>query len=146
MTDLETLADRLDISDTITKLFVYTDQARWADLRESVFATEVFFDGGFGGPVGPRPGSDIVDDWAAGLGDLDGCQHQSGNQLVEITGDTALAHADAIAVHVKNDAKNGTTRWLVGSYVIGLERTEKGWRINRFEYKLKTVDGNADLT
>ncbi len=146
VTDLAALADRLDIGDTITKLFVYCDQARWSDLRESVLATEVYFDSGFGGPVGPRPGGDIVDDWAAGLGALDAVHHQSGNQLIEITGDTALAHADAIAVHVKNDAQNGTTRWFVGSYVIGLERGEKGWRINRFEYTLKVIDGNADLT
>ncbi|MVU80349.1 nuclear transport factor 2 family protein [Nocardia sp. ET3-3] len=146
MTDLAALADRLDISDTITRLFVYCDQARWADLRESVLATEVFFDSGFGGPVGPRPGSDIVDDWETGLGSLDAVHHQAGNHLIEITGDTALAHADSIAVHVKNSAQHGTTRWFVGSYALGLARTEKGWRIDRFEYKLKTIDGNADLT
>lgn len=145
VTDLAALADRLDVSDTITKLFVYCDQARWADLRESVLAAEVFFDNGFGGPVGPRPGADIADAWATGLGALDAVHHQAGNHLVEITGDTALAHADAIAVHVKNDATGGTTRWFVGSYVLGLQRTEKGWRIDRFEYQLKTIDGNADL-
>lgn len=145
VTDLAALADRLDVSDTITKLFVYCDQARWADLRESVLAAEVFFDNGFGGPVGPRPGADIADAWATGLGALDAVHHQAGNHLVEITGDTALAHADAIAVHVKNDATGGTTRWFVGSYVLGLRRTEKGWRIDRFEYQLKTIDGNADL-
>ncbi|MGW4352511.1 nuclear transport factor 2 family protein [Nocardia sp. NPDC004582] len=145
MTDLAALADRLDVSDTITKLFVYCDQGRWSDLRESVLAEEVFFDNGFGGAVGPQPGADIVDAWAAGLGALDAVHHQAGNQLVEITGDSALAHADAIAVHVKNDATAGTTRWFVGSYVLGLRRTEKGWRIDRFEYRLKVIDGNADL-
>ncbi|MEU1205013.1 hypothetical protein [Nocardia sp. NPDC005825] len=30
-------------------------------------------------------------------------------QLIEITGDSAPAHADAIAVHVKADATGGTT-------------------------------------
>ncbi len=72
--------------------------------------------------------------------------HRAGNHLIDITGDTGRAHADAIAVHLKNDATNGTTRWFIGSYVPGFERTEKGWRINHFEYKLKVIDGNADLT
>ncbi|WP_067822228.1 nuclear transport factor 2 family protein [Nocardia inohanensis] len=146
MTDIAALAERLELGDLITKLFVYCDQARWSDLAESVLAEQVYFDSGFGGEPGPRAGSDIVDDWAEGLGSLDAVHHQAGNHLIEITGDTALAHADAIAVHLKNDATQGKTRWFVGSYVLGFERTEKGWRINRFEYKLKLIDGNADLT
>lgn len=146
VTDLQVLADRLDVSDTITKLFVYCDQARWADLADSILAENVFFDSGFGGVPETRTGASIADGWAEGLGALDAVHHQAGNHLIEITGDTALAHADAIAVHLKNDATQGKTRWFVGSYVLGLERSPKGWRINRFEYKLKLIDGNADLT
>ncbi|MFE2958113.1 hypothetical protein [Nocardia tengchongensis] len=52
---------------------------------------------------------------------------------LSIAAPVALAHADAIAVHVKNDATGGTTRRFVASYVLGLHRTEKGWRIDRFE-------------
>ncbi len=146
VTDIAALADRLDIGDLITKLFVYCDQARWGDLAESVLAEQVYFDNGFGGPVGTRPGIDITNDWAEGLGALDAVHHQAGNHLIEITGGTAQAHADAIAVHLKNDATQGKTRWFVGSYALGFQRTEKGWRIDRFEYQLKLIDGNADLT
>ncbi|WP_330181207.1 nuclear transport factor 2 family protein [Nocardia sp. NBC_01503] len=146
MTDLQVLSDRLEISELITKLFVYCDQLRWADMTEEVLTEQVYFDSGFGGTPETVPTTDITAGWAEGLGALDAVHHQAGNHLIEITGDTARAHADAIAVHLKNDAANGTTRWFVGSYVLGFERTEKGWRINHFEYKLKVIDGNADLT
>lgn len=39
---------------------------------------------------------------------------------LSIAAPVALSHADAIAVHVQNDATGGTTRWFVGSYVLGL--------------------------
>lgn len=141
MTDLQDVVDRVAISDTITRLFVYTDQARWDELTDDVFASTVDFDGGFGDPAGPRSGRDIVDGWRTGLAGLDAVHHQAGNHLVEIAGDRASAHADAIAVHVKNDASNGKTRTFVGSYVIGLRRTDADWRIDRFVYHLKVIDG-----
>jgi hypothetical protein len=30
--------------------------------------------------------------------------------------------------------------------VIGLHRTNAGWRIDRFLYQLKVIEGNADLS
>ncbi|QLY27761.1 nuclear transport factor 2 family protein [Nocardia huaxiensis] len=146
MTDTTVLADRIEIGDTITKLFVYCDQFRWDEMLTTVLAEELWFDNGFGDPAGPRTATDIVKTWAEGLGALDAVHHQAGNHLIDLTGDTALAHADSIAVHVKNDAAHGRTRTFVGSYVLGLRRTTAGWRIDRFEYKLKTIEGNADLT
>ncbi|MEU2036786.1 nuclear transport factor 2 family protein [Nocardia amamiensis] len=146
MSETSSLADRLAIVDVITKMFVYTDQRRWEALSAEVFTPKVDFDGGFGGPVGERAAADIIEDWRTGLADLDGLHHQSGNHLIDLHGDTATVHADAIAVHVKNAAVNGKTRTFVGSYSIGAERTAEGWRVNRFHYHLKVIDGNADLT
>ncbi|MFI7002159.1 nuclear transport factor 2 family protein [Nocardia sp. NPDC050175] len=146
MSEISTLADRLAIIDVVTRMFVYTDQRRWSDLVDAVFTPKVDFDGGFGGPVGERDAADIVEDWRVGLADLDELHHQSGNHLIELADDTANVHADAIAVHVKNSATNGKTRTFVGSYAIGAERTPNGWRVNKFHYQLKVIDGNADLT
>ncbi|MBF6192485.1 nuclear transport factor 2 family protein [Nocardia implantans] len=145
MSEIATLADRLAIIDVITKMFVYTDQKRWEDLSAEVFTATVDFDGGFGGPVGERAAADIIADWRTGLADLDGVHHQSGNHLIDLDGDTARVHADAIAVHVKNAATEGKTRTFVGSYSLGVERTAQGWRVNRFHYHLEVIDGNADL-
>ncbi|MGW0250625.1 nuclear transport factor 2 family protein [Nocardia goodfellowii] len=140
------LADRFAIAEVFTRMFVYCDQRRWDDLVGVVFTEKVDFDGGFGGPVGERPAADIVADWREGLGALDAVHHQAGNYLIELDGDTATAHADAIAVHVRNSATNGTTRTFVGSYELGAQRTPQGWRVSKFHYLLKVVDGNADLT
>lgn len=145
MSEISALADRLAIVDVITKMFVYTDQKRWVGLSAEVFTPKVDFDGGFGGPVGERSAADIIADWRTGLADLDEVHHQSGNHLIDVDGDTARVHADAIAVHVKNAAVEGKTRTFVGSYSLGVERTADGWRVNRFHYHLKVIDGNADL-
>ncbi|MFI6166654.1 nuclear transport factor 2 family protein [Nocardia sp. NPDC051052] len=146
MSEISTLADRLAIIDVVTRMFVYTDQRRWNDLVDAVFTPKVDFDGGFGGPAGERDAVDIAEDWRVGLGELDEVHHQSGNHLVDLAGDAASVHADAIAVHVQNSATNGKTRTFVGSYDIGTERTPNGWRVNKFHYHLKVIDGNADLT
>lgn len=146
MTDLAALSDRHAVIDVITRLFVYTDQARWDELAEQIFADTVDFDGGFGDPAGPRSGREVADGWRTGLAGLDAVHHQAGNYLIEIEGDHATAHADAIAVHVNNNAVNGKTRTFVGSYVIGLRRSDDGWRIDRFVYLIKVIDGNTDLT
>lgn len=146
MSEISTVADRLAIIDVVTRMFVYTDQKRWDDLLSEVFTGKVDFDGGFGGPVAVRPAADIVGDWRTGLDDLDGVHHQAGNYLIDLQGDQAEIHADAIAVHVKNDAANGKTRTFVGSYTIGAERSGAGWRVDKFHYHLKVIDGNADLT
>jgi hypothetical protein len=146
MTDPRELSDRLAIADTITRLFVYTDQARWGDLAEHIFTDTVDFDGGFGDPPGPRSGREIADGWRIGLARLDAVHHQAGNHLIEIHGDHATAHADAIAVHAKKDAVHGKTRTFVGSYTLGLQRVGEAWRIDRFSYQLKVIDGNVELT
>ncbi|WP_159844200.1 nuclear transport factor 2 family protein [Nocardia sp. CY41] len=145
MSEISALADRLAIVEVITKMFVYTDQKRWEELSAEVFTPTVDFDGGFGGSVGERAATDIIADWRSGLADLDGVHHQSGNHLIDLDGDAARVHADAIAVHVKNAATEGKTRTFVGSYSLGVERTMDGWRVNRFHYHLKVIDGNADL-
>src|SRR6185437_4136702 len=97
-------------------------------------------------PPGPRAGREIADGWKTGLARLDAVHHQAGNHLIEIHDDRATAHADAIAVHAKNDAVHGKTRTFVGSYTLGLQRDGEAWRIDRFAYQLKVIDGNADLT
>jgi hypothetical protein len=80
------------------------------------------------GRPGPRSVRNIAEGWRTGLAALDAVHHQAGNQLVDLDRDQAVAHADAIAVHVKNDARNGKTRTFVGSYAIDLQRTGEGRR------------------
>ena len=145
MTEIAALADRFAIIDAVTRMFVYCDQKRWDELT-TVFADEVDFDGGFGAGQSLRPAKDIVADWQAGLDPLDAIHHQSGNHLIDLDGDQARVHADSIAVHVNNAAVNGVTRTFVGSYDLAVTRVDGAWRVAKFHYLLKVVDGNADLT
>ncbi|AFU03273.1 nuclear transport factor 2 family protein [Nocardia brasiliensis] len=145
MSESATVADRAAIIDVVTRMFVFTDQGKWSELVDRVFTAKVDFDGGFGGGVAERAAVEIVEDWRVGLGELDAVHHQSGNHLVDVRGDVADVHADAIAVHVKESATQGKTRTFVGSYDIGTVRTPDGWRVSRFHYRLKVIDGNADL-
>jgi hypothetical protein len=144
--DATTLADRLAISDAITRLFVYTDRRDWNGLLDEVFTEQVEFDmSAFGDTPGPRSARAIVDGWNTGFQGLDAVHHQAGNHLIDLRGDRATVHADAIAMHAKNSATKGRTRTFVGSYTIGLVRTARGWRIDGFTYHLKFADGNVDL-
>ena len=140
------IADRAEIVDTVTRLFVFTDHARWDEMLATVFAGTVDFDGGFGEPASQKTAESIVDAWRTGLAGLDAVHHQAGNFLVELDGAAATVHADAIAVHAKQSATNGATRTFIGSYTIGMQRQSAGWRIDRFVYDRKFVDGNADLS
>ncbi|MGW5456123.1 nuclear transport factor 2 family protein [Nocardia sp. NPDC003979] len=146
MAESNTLADTSAITETITRMFVYCDRKRWDDLVTEVFTDEVDFDGGFGDVVSIRSSKDIAADWKAGLDALDAVHHQAGNYLIDVDGDEATAHADSIAVHVNNSATNGKTRTFIGSYALAARRTPAGWRISKFHYLLKVIEGNADLT
>ncbi|WP_280180730.1 nuclear transport factor 2 family protein [Nocardia farcinica] len=138
------IVDRLAITDVLTRLFVYTDEKRWDDLLD-LFAAEVDFDGGTG-QAQRRPATDIAADWKAALEPLDAVHHQAGNYLVDLDGDRADVHADSIAVHVREDATQGKTRTFIGSYRLGVHRDGAGWRIDRFHYRPKVIEGNVDLT
>ncbi|TDP41032.1 hypothetical protein DFR75_101130 [Nocardia ignorata] len=47
---------------------------------------------------------------------------------------------------MNNSATNGKTRTFIGSYALTARRTAAGWRISKFHYLLKVIEGNADLT
>jgi hypothetical protein len=144
---LQELSDRQLISEVVTKLFVYTDRRDWSGLLNEVFTPEVDFDMSvFGDPRSVRAATAITDAWKVGFDGLDAVHHQAGNHLIQLQGDKATVHADAIAMHAKKSATKGSTRTFVGSYTMGLVRSANGWRVDRFVYHLKFVDGNVDLT
>ena len=140
------LLDHHRIGELVTRLFVYTDQRNWNGLLNEVFAPQVHFDmSAFGDTPSLRPATAITEAWQSGFTGLDAVHHQAGNQLITLNGDAASVHADAIAMHYKAAATRGRTRTFVGSYTIGAVRTTAGWRIDRFAFHLKFMDGNVEL-
>ena len=140
-------SQREQIVETVNKLFVYTDNRQWSSLQNDVFTTEVMLDmSSLGGPNEKITSKAICDMWEEGFKDLDAINHLSGNYLVDIlTENKASVYAYATATHYRQNAKNGTTREFVGTYDLGLTKTEAGWRISSFTYQLKYMQGNIDL-
>ncbi|MER5261921.1 nuclear transport factor 2 family protein [Actinosynnema sp. NPDC002837] len=119
--------DRSDVIDTCTAMAWHADHREW-DRLGRVFADEVTLDYtslNGGEPVTLTPAR-IIEGWRAGLGAYAATQHLLGNQLVTVTGDTAVCTATVQATHRKPD---GALWTLGGFYRFDLVRTGEGWRI-----------------
>jgi hypothetical protein len=148
MTDtrLQELVDRAAIIDTITRLFISTDQRNW-DAVKACFAPQVQFDMtsmGGGEPAQMTPGQ-IAGAWEQGLQPLKAVHHLAGNHVVCVEGDRAAAFCYGIASHYLPNASGRNTRTFTGSYDFRLVREAGQWRISGFRFNLKYVDGNVYL-
>jgi hypothetical protein len=75
--------------------------------------------------------------WTAGTGDCATCGRS--------TIDRADAFCYGIASHYLPNASGQYTRFFVGSYDFHLEKDGTAWRIHRFRFNLKYMDGNLEL-
>jgi hypothetical protein len=144
--ELETIVDQTKIIETINRLFIGTDNRDWTLVR-SCFAPRVLFDMsslGAGEPKHLSP-EDIVAAWETGLKPLKAIHHQAGNYLVEVNGTNAEAFCYGIASHYLPNKSNKNTRTFVGSYEFELQKDSGRWRIAKFKFNLKYIDGNPDL-
>ena len=71
--------------------------------------------------------------------------HQAGNFKVRLDGDEADAFCYAIASHYLPKPSDRNTRVFVGSYDFRLRKDGARWRIARFRFDAKYVDGNLEL-
>ncbi len=138
--------DNTRIIDNITRLFIYTDNRDWPRVKD-LFASRILFDMtslAGGQPVTTTP-QDIVDVWDNGLKPLKAIHHQIGNFLVDVDSNEASAFCYGIAWHYLPNRTNNNTRTFVGSYEIHLTKQRGDWKIDRFKFNLKFIDGNPDL-
>jgi hypothetical protein len=144
--ELEKVIDRTRIVETINRLFIGTDNRDW-ELVKSCFAQNVLFDmSSLSGNAPEELTPDvIVGAWDSGLKPLQAIHHQAGNYLVDIDGAKAKAFCYAVASHYLPNKSGRNTRSFVGSYEIGLSKENGRWRITRFKFNLKYIDGNPDL-
>ena len=144
--DLQTLADRAAIIDTINGVGVWADRKDFAKLR-LLFADTVDMD--YTSLAGGTPvtvkADDLIKGWESELRPFR-TQHMITNHLVTITGDTAVAISDIHAVHyVPNDM--GINTWQVyGTYDHKFIRTAGGWKISAMKLNKLMADGNAALS
>jgi hypothetical protein len=143
---MQELVDANDVIGVVTALFVATDRRDW-DTVLACLAPEVNFDmtSLTRGESGLVPAGQIVTNWQQGLAPIDAVHHQVGNFRVALNGDRAAVSCYGIAYHFRAKATGGTTRVFVGSYDVGLQRQDSGWRIDEFRFNCRFIDGNLTL-
>ena len=143
---MEKFTERDQLIEIANKLFIYTDEQDWEMLQKEVFDKEVHMDmSSLGGPVALMTALEICEMWKSGFEGIDSVNHLAGNYLVTIKENKADLFAYATATHYKEAAHNGKIREFVGTYALGMIKTSKGWRLNKFVYTLKYMNGNLTL-
>lgn len=139
--------DKIELTELANKLFMYCDAQKWDLLVNEVFTQEIHFDmtsAGAGEPA-ELPARQVCDMWRLGFTGLDAIHHQAGHYLITLQGEEADIYGYALAFHYRKEAIKGQSRTFVGSYDLKATWTSKGWRISKFKYNLKFIDGNASL-
>jgi 3-phenylpropionate/cinnamic acid dioxygenase small subunit len=147
MMDLpEQISQQNEIIDIINSLFIYTDQKDWKNVMKCL-ADEVLFDmtSIAGGQPAKIPSQQIVKGWEEGLKKIQQVHHQAGNYRVSLTGDGADVFCYGIAFHYLPNSSNNNTRTFIGSYDFHLQKAGSAWKIDKFKFNLKFIDGNKDL-
>jgi hypothetical protein len=128
------------------RLFICTDNRDWQCVKD-VFAPEVQFDmtSLTGGQPENRTPQQITDMWEQGLKSLQALHHQAGNYQVTIKGNEADMFCYGIAYHYLPNPTNQNTRVFVGSYNFHLVKGDAGWKIDKFKFNLKFIEGNKNL-
>ena len=140
------LAEKDAVISLITSLFIATDRKDWATVK-SCFADSVLFDmtSMTGGKASWIPPAELIAGWKRGLTPIQAVHHQTGNFQIKLDGSRADAFCYGIAYHYLPNRTGRHTRVYVGSYDISLIRNGARWRIDRFKFNLKFMDGNAHL-
>jgi len=143
---LTRLLDRQAVQDVIVALFCAVDERDWP-AAHACFAPRVHFDITSAGEAEPAEltREEITAAWDSGLEAIEHIHHQAGNFRIEVAGDQADATCHGLAFHHVADAPGGSTRTFVGTYAFHLLRDGERWRIDRFRFDLKYVDGNLEL-
>jgi hypothetical protein len=140
------LIEKGEIMDTVTHLFVATDNRNWTMVQDC-FAPRVLFDmtSMTGGEAVTLTPEQIAESWDAGLRPLKATHHQIGNLLVSFERTGAAVFCYGIASHYLPNKSGQNTRTFVGSYDFHLVKESGKWLIDQFRFNLKYVDGNPDL-
>lgn len=143
---MSTLTIREQIIETVHRLFIYTDTRDWNKLQNEVFTESVLFDmSSLGSEAKITSAKSICETWESGFAGLTSVNHLAGNLLVSIKDNQADVFAYATATHYKSSATMGKTREFIGTYDLHLIQTDKGWKIDKFKYNLKFMNGNLEL-
>jgi 3-phenylpropionate/cinnamic acid dioxygenase small subunit len=137
--DLQTLADRLEINDLLTRYAHSVDSKDWA-LYRSVFTDDAFIDyESAGGVKGDR---EEVANWLEKtMAGFPMTQHLISNIDVKIDGERASVRA---MFYNPMGMPSGKTFWCGGFYNHSLVRTPSGWKSERLIEESSWFDRQAE--
>jgi SnoaL-like domain len=140
------LRDRAEISEMPARMAWGLDHCEWSGMVE-LFTEEVRVDYTSlnGGEPMMVPRKDLIEKWRGNREGLAATQHMVSNQLVDVTGDTAVVTAMFQATHVLPNPYGGPTWTLGGRYTYGLIRQPEGWRINSITMNIMWAEGNRHI-
>lgn len=122
--DLTELADRLAIAETLALYCRGIDRCD-AEQLAAVFTPNATIDYG----DGAQPVAEVIPGLMAGLGAMRLTQHNIANTVMRITGDTAKAETNCVALHLI-PAPGGETELVVGGrYLDRLAKHAGRWQI-----------------
>lgn len=122
--DMIELADRLAIAETLALYCRGIDRCD-ADQLAAAFTPDAMIDYG----DGAQPIAEVIPGLMAGLGAMRLTQHNIGNTVMRIHGDTAKAETNCVALHII-PAPEGEIELVVGGrYLDRLRKREGRWRI-----------------
>lgn len=137
---LQELADRMDVTDLISRLGVVLDEKRIDDLI-TVFtedATGQFPSGGFDGVA------ELAEYGRSTIPAFEQLQHVITNVLVDLNGDRAEARANLVSFNVPS-AEDPATHFDVGGlYRFEAVRQPEGWKLSRVELREVWTAGTMD--
>jgi hypothetical protein len=143
----EDLVSRQQVEDAVVRLFVATDERDWPTV-ESCFTEPFVLDMTSmvkGSPAMMTP-RQVAEAWAEGFKTLDHVHHQVGNFRTRVEGQRAHVSCYGVAFHYRAGiTAQAKTRTFVGTYDLDLSAQAGCWRISKFKFNLKFIDGNLEL-
>ncbi|MFS3127370.1 nuclear transport factor 2 family protein [Nocardioides sp. Bht2] len=130
--ELTEVADRIEITDVITRYTRAVDTRNWEALHRDVFTADAVLDYSVvGGPVGPP--SEVVGWIEKGMAGFDRYQHLIGQVSITFEGADRAEVTAYFTNPMVSRAPDGTEKlWEVGGYYHHtMVRTEQGWRSAR---------------
>ncbi|QYX76644.1 nuclear transport factor 2 family protein [Streptomyces akebiae] len=138
MTDLQTLLDEREITQTLSRLTRILDKRDW-DSLDTVFAEDLTFNYGLGERAGTKELRENLSGFLANCGPT---MHLLGSPLVEADGDTARTEVYGLARHQGAGERGHLYFDTAGVWIDQWERRADGWRIVRRDIAPLVMQGD----
>jgi 3-phenylpropionate/cinnamic acid dioxygenase small subunit len=139
MTDLQALADRLDITDVLMRYATAMDTRDYVLLR-SCFTDDATLEY----DLATSSPAEFVER-VTPLARFEATQHMVTNVRIELDGDHARTTSYAHAMHVRGESAGRETYLMAGTYTDEFVRDIAGWRICRRRFVCSWAQTGTDI-